>query len=136
MRTRSEETVVVKENAIRLVRRADSRHWQAHYKVEQIGKWVRKATKKTNLAEAKAIAEEFWVQAKVLARNGHSVISKRFKAVAEIVQAELESKVQADRTKRGSNNDYLSALRNYLVPFFGNYNINGITQEVFTKFCD
>ena len=53
MRTRSEETIVVKENAIRLVRRPDSRYWQAHYKVEQIGKWIRKGTKKTNLAEAK-----------------------------------------------------------------------------------
>lgn len=136
MRQKSNETVVVKEHAIRLVRRADSQYWQAHYKVEQLGKWIRKGTRKTDIAEAKAIAEELWIEARVLVKNGQAVISKRFKAVAEIVQADLEIKVQADRTRRGSNNDYLSALRNYLIPYFGNYNINGITQEVFTAFCD
>jgi integrase len=136
MRQKSDETVVIKENAIRLVRRADSQYWQAHYKVDQLGKWIRKATRKTDVAEAKAIAEEFWVEARVLAKNGQSVTSKRFKAVAEIVQADLQAKVDADKTRRGSNNDYLSALRVYLIPYFANYNINGITQEVLTKFCD
>lgn len=136
MRQKSDETIVIKEHAIRLVRRADSQYWQAHYKVEQLGKWIRKATKKTDLAEAKAIAEELWIEARVLAKNGQAVISKRFKAVAEIVQADLQVKVDQDKTRRGSNNDYLSALRNYLIPYFGNYNINGITQEVFTAFCD
>ena len=57
MRPPSDETVVVKENAIRLVRLADSGYWQAHYKVDQLGKWIRKATKKKDLAEARAIAE-------------------------------------------------------------------------------
>ncbi len=136
MRPKATETVVVKEHAIRLVRRADSQYWQAHYKVEQLGKWIRKATKKSNLDEAKALAEEFWMEAKILAKNGQAVISKRFKAVAELVQADLQAKVDADKTRRGSNNDYLSALRNYLIPYFSNYNINGITQDVFTSFCE
>lgn len=35
------QTIVVKENAIRLVRRADSARWQAHYKVDKLGKWIR-----------------------------------------------------------------------------------------------
>ena len=96
MRPPSDETVVVKENAIRLVRRADSGYWQAHYKVDQLGKWIRKATKKKDLAEARAIAEELWVEARVLAKNGQSVISRRFKAVAELVQVDLEAKVDAD----------------------------------------
>ncbi len=136
MRPPSDQTIVVKENAIRLVRRADSGYWQAHYKVDQLGKWIRKATKKKDLAEARAIAEELWVEARVLAKNGQSVISKRFKAVAELVQADLQAKVGADKTRRGSNNDYLSALRVYLIPYFGSYNINGITQEVFNGFCE
>ena len=136
MRQKSDETIVVKEHAIRLVRRADSQYWQAHYKVDQLGKWIRKATKKTELADAKAIAEELWMEARILAKNGQAVISKRFKAVAEIVQADLQVKVDADKTRRGSNNDYLSALRSYLVPYFGSYNINGITQEVFNAFCE
>ena len=136
MRQKSEETVVVKENAIRLVRRADSQYWQAHYKIDQLSKWIRKATKQKDLAQAKSVAEELWLEAKILAKNGQAVVSKRFKAVADILLSDLEIKVQADRTRRGSNNDYINAIKKYLIPFFGNYNVNTITQEVFTKFCE
>ena len=44
MREKSQETIVVRPNEIRLVRRPDSDRWQAHYKVEAIGRWLRKAT--------------------------------------------------------------------------------------------
>lgn len=37
MRQKSDETIVVKEHAIRLVRRADSQYWQAHYNVNVVG---------------------------------------------------------------------------------------------------
>ena len=44
MRGLSPDTVIVKPNLIRLVRRADSTYWQAHYKLDKIGKWMRKGT--------------------------------------------------------------------------------------------
>lgn len=130
------ETVVVRENEIRLVRRPDSDRWQAHYKVNLLGVWIRKATGTPHVHEAREIAEEFWMEAKVLAKGGHPVVSRKFKAVAEVVLRDLEVKVAADKTKRGSNNDYISALRGYLIPFFGPYNIDRIRQEVFTDFCE
>ena len=136
MREKSEETVVVRPNEIRLVRRPDSDRWQAHYKVEAIGRWLRKATGTSDLEKARAIAEEKWMEARILARSGHPVLSKRFRAVAEIVQRELEAKIAADGTKRGSNNDYLATIKNYLIPFFGNYNVDRVTTEVFNDFCE
>ena len=136
MREKSEETVVVRPNEIRLVRRPDSDRWQAHYKVEAIGRWLRKATGTSDLEKARAIAEEKWMEARILARSGHPVLSKRFRAVAEIVQRELEAKIAADGTKRGSINDYLATIKNYLIPFFGNYNVDRVTTEVFNDFCD
>jgi integrase len=42
--------------------------------------------------------------------------------------------VQMDRTKRGSNNDYIRAINTYLIPFYGNYNIDRITQLVVNDF--
>ena len=136
MREKSEETVVVRPNEIRLVRRPDSDRWQAHYKVEAIGRWLRKATGTADLDRARLIAEEQWMEARILARSGHPVVSKKFKAVAETVQKDLEAKIAADGTKRGSNNDYVATIKNYLIPYFGNYNVDRVTTEVFNDFCE
>ena len=128
------QTIVVKENAIRLVRRADSARWQAHYKVDKLGKWIRVATGTDDVERAREIAEEKWYEARVLANKGAFVISKKFKAVADIVLRELHAKVENDKTRRGSNNDYISALNTYLIPFYGNYNVDRITQPVVNEF--
>lgn len=136
MRERSPETIVVRENEIRLVRRPDSDRWQAHYKVDALGKWVRKATGLVDLNQAKTKAEELWLEARILARAGHPVVSKKFKAVAEIVLRDLEVKVAESMTKRGSGTDYIRAINSYLIPFFGGYNIDRINQAVFTAFCE
>lgn len=132
----SSETIVVRPNAIRLVRRADTNRWQAHYKVDALGIWVRKATGTDNLVQAKAKAEDFWQEARYLANNGHAVVSKKFKAVAVVVLRDLQEKVALDKKRRGSNNDYISVINNYLVDFFGNYNIDRINQQVFSQFCE
>jgi integrase len=136
MRDAADTTVVVRENQIRLIRRPESDKWQAHFKVEVLGKWVRKATKQSDLERAKTVAEDMWMRARVLSQEGHPVISKKFKAVAEILLRDLEIKIAADKTKRGSNNDYVGALKTYLIPFFGAKNIDRINQEVFTEFCE
>ena len=60
----SSETIVVRQNAIRLVRRADTARWQAHYKVDALGLWVRKATGVTDVDEATEIAYDFWRDAR------------------------------------------------------------------------
>ena len=136
MRLKSEETIVVRPNEIRLVRRPDSDRWQAHYKVEAMGRWIRKATGTADVAKARSIAEEQWMEAKILARSGHPVISKKFKALAETVLRELEIRVATDGTKRGSSNDYIAVIKNYLIPFFGNFNVDRISAEVFGNFCE
>lgn len=136
MVAKSEETVVVRPNEIRLVRRPDSDRWQAHFKVDALGRWLRKATGTADLDKARLIAEEKWMEARILAKQGHPVMSKKFKAVAELVLRELEIKAAAGRTKHSSVNDYIKVINNYLVPFFGNYNVDRITTEVFNDFCE
>lgn len=131
----SSETIVVLPNAIRLVRRSDTKRWQAHYKVDALGLWIRKATGTDDLEKAKLKATKFWSKAQDLAEEGYPVISKKFKAVAEVVLRDLERKVAADKKRRGSNNDYISAINRHLVPFFGSYNVDRINQQVFSQFC-
>ena len=44
MRVPTSETVIVKPELIRLVRRLDSKKWQAHYKLEKVKTWFRRST--------------------------------------------------------------------------------------------
>ena len=131
----SEESIVVRPNAVRIVRRTDTARWQAHYKVDALNRWMRKTTGTDDAEEAKEIAYDLWRDAKALAKKGFPVISKKFKAVAEVVLRSLHDKVALDKAKRGSNHDYISAINVHLIPFFGNYNIDSIDQQVFTQFC-
>ena len=55
MRGLSPDTVIVKPNLIRLVRRADSTYWQAHYKLDKLGKWMRKGTGTADMEKAEQI---------------------------------------------------------------------------------
>ena len=57
MRILSSETVIVKPELIRLVRRADSKKWQVHYKLENVKTWFRRSTDTTDVKEAAKIAE-------------------------------------------------------------------------------
>ena len=63
MRTPGNETIVVKPELIRLVRRDDSKKWQAHYKLENLKTWFRRSTDTANAKEAAKIAERMWMKA-------------------------------------------------------------------------
>ena len=52
MRTPGTETIIVKPELIRLVRRDDSKKWQAHYKLENLKTWFRRSTDTANVKEA------------------------------------------------------------------------------------
>ena len=60
MRVPSVQTVVVKPEQIRLVRRGDSKKWQAHYKLNGIKLWFRHSTDTAVLKEATRITERMW----------------------------------------------------------------------------
>ena len=61
MRVIGTETVVVKPELIRLVRRDDSKKWQVHYKLENLKTWFRRSTDTADIKEASKIAERMWM---------------------------------------------------------------------------
>ena len=75
MPKKAEHTVHVHEGEAVLYQRVGSPHWQLRYKAN--GKWARATTKKTKLADAKRVAMEIIVRARVLEREGLLVTSKR-----------------------------------------------------------
>ena len=60
MRVIGTESVVVKPELIRLVRRDDSKKWQVHYKLENLKTWFRRSTDTADIKEASKIAERMW----------------------------------------------------------------------------
>jgi integrase len=133
MRLPSPNTVVLKHEQLRLVRRNDTGKWQAHYKLDGIKKWYRQTTGTTDLDKAKKLAERMWMKATFAFEEGKPIVSKRFKPVGEIVLARLIDKVK-NGTAKPSDKDYISALRIYLIPYYGKYNVDTITPSVISSF--
>ena len=133
MRVPSVQTVVVKPEQIRLVRRDDSKKWQAHYKLENVKTWFRRSTDTANVKEAAKIAERLWMKATFDFEEGRPVISRKFKPVAQVVLARMEAEIAAG-TAKPSTRDYVSAIRLYLIPFYGAYNVDGIKPSVISEF--
>ncbi len=133
MRVPASETVIVKPELIRLVRRDDSKKWQAHYKLENLKTWFRRSTDTANVKEASKIAERMWMKATFDLEEGRPVISRKFKPVAEIVLRRLEAEISAG-TAKPSSRDYVSAINLYLIPFYGAYNVDGIKPSVISEF--
>ncbi len=133
MRVIASETVVVKPELIRLVRRDDSKKWQAHYKLDNLKTWFRRSTDTADVKEAARIAERMWMKATFDLEEGRPVISKKFKPVAEIVLRRMEAEISAG-TAKPSFRDYVSAIKLYLIPFYGAYNVDGIKPSVISVF--
>ena len=133
MRTPGNETIVVKPELIRLVRRDDSKKWQAHYKLENLKTWFRRSTDTANVKEAAKIAERMWMKATFDLEEGRPVISRKFKPVAEVVLHRLGAEIAAG-TAKPSARDYVSAIKLYLIPFYGAYNVDGIKPSVISEF--
>jgi hypothetical protein len=133
MRVPRTETIVIKPELIRLVRRFDSKKWQAHYKLEGIKNWFRRSTDSSNVREAARIAERMWMKATFDHEEGRPVISKKFRPVAEVVLHRLQAEIAAE-TAKPSARDYVSAIKLYLIPFYGAYNVDGIKPSVISEF--
>ena len=99
MRIPHSETVVIKPELIRLVRRVDSKKWQVHYKLENVKTWFRRSTDSTDIKEATKIAERIWMKATFDHEEGRPITSKKFKNVSDIVLQRLLDEIEAGTAK-------------------------------------
>lgn len=124
---------MLRKKELRLFRRNRSGFWQVHYKIGSNKTWYRKTTGTSDLDEATQIAEDIYHEARILDKRGLAVVSKKFKAVAEVVSNRLKAEVKAGTGKK-SFADYYRAIDTYLIPFFGKFNIDRITPGVISDF--
>jgi len=124
--------VKIRDGEVVLYKRGDSSKWQARLKLPD-SRWHRISTKRGNLNEAKRIAGEAYDRARFREKEGLAAITRRFREVAKLTISSLEARIKAGHGKVAYK-DYIQAINNYLIPFFGKYAIDKIAQEDISKF--
>ena len=114
-----------------LSRRDGSAKWQARYKMGR--RWICVTTKTSELSEAREIAAELYLDARARSKLGLPALSKRFEDVAKLAIDRMEKAVNGGEGKRVYR-DYIQATNNYLIPFFGRYNVDNITYPLIQQF--
>lgn len=122
----------LRDGEVVLYKRANSKVWQARFKLND-SKWHRISTKQRNIDYASKAACEAYDRARFLKDENIPISSKRFDAVARQTVAELQQQLDSGVGKVVYNT-YIQAIRLYLIPFFGKYNINNIRYEELKKF--
>ena len=124
-------THVLMENVLIIHRRNNSKYWQCRFQVDK--EWQRKSTGESDLEAAKMKAQELLYDAQALKRLGLPVVTRKFRDIAKLAIKRLEDEAANDRGLR-KHKDYLTVIDKYLVPFFGNYNVNGIDYKLLDEF--
>jgi len=109
---------------VQLFRRPNSSRWHCRASIE--GKQLRHSTKQESLAQAKDVAEDWYLTVKGKAARGELKSGKTFKQAAERFIDEFEVITQGER-----NPDYVRhhrrRLTKHLIPFFGEKVVTEIT---------
>ncbi|MBT8528316.1 hypothetical protein G6711_02795 [Polynucleobacter paneuropaeus] len=133
MPEKSSQTIVIRSKELNITKRARSSYWQIHLKVKSINKWLKKSSGTGDFKEAKRIAEDWAADIRASERRGFPLVSKKFKAVATVVSAKFKAEMKAG-TGKPKYADYHRAIDQYLIPFFGNHNIDRITPAIIAEF--
>jgi integrase len=127
----SDTLVHMRDGDVVLYKRENSDKWQARYKLNN--KWHRISTKERNVDWAGKVACEAYDRARFLADEDIVITSKKFGAVAKVVANQLQDELDGGGGK-SVYHTYIAVINKYLIPFFKNYNVNGIDYEALTNF--
>ena len=128
----SEKSVTLLDGAVVLTLRSRSSAWQARFRIGN--RWLRVTTKQTELEKAKETARDMYLRARFRDEEGLPVVSKRFSQVAALAKSKMETQLKHGEGK-SVYKDYIIAINNYLIPFFGSYNVNNIDYALVKEFA-
>jgi site-specific recombinase XerD len=92
------------------------------------------ATKEKDLDKAKKAAREIYLDAQYRVKYGIPAQSKRFKDVARLAVDRMKKAIAGGEGRRVYR-DYIQAIDNYLIPFFGNHHIDHVTYPMLQQFA-
>lgn len=128
----SQNSVQLLDGAVVLTLRPHSSAWQARFRIGD--NWMRVTTKQSKLEKAKVTATDIYLRARFRKDEGLPVVSKRFSQVAALAKTKMETQLTHGEGKTVYK-DYIISINNYLVPFFGAYNITNIDHALVKEFA-
>ena len=128
----SPKTISLLRGEVTLFRRPTSNKWQCRFKLPN-GQWHAASTNTEDADIAQTQAISIYETVKIKISAGLAVATKTFKQVA---LDEIANMAQATNNKTGKRTyrDYTFAINKYLIPFFGQYEIGQITNELLADF--
>jgi len=124
---RKETTHHLRDGEVVLYLRPDSKVWQVRYKLFD-RKWHCMSTRQRRLDWAMRAACEMYDRARFREEEGLPQKTKRFDAIARGCIKALEMEIERG-IRRETNRDYIRAMNNYLIPYFGKFMLTNITLE-------
>lgn len=124
--TLNEESIKLLDGDLTLYKRPTSNQWQCRFKLAT-GSWHSATTGSEQLAEATTQAIAIYETVKVKLASDLAIKTCTFRQLAT-QELDLAARVvQANPNKR-THIDYIHIYTKYLIPFFGNCQINDITH--------
>ena len=131
--TTEPEPLKLLDGAVTLYKRPNSHQWQCRFKLST-GAWHSASTGSDQLAEATTQAIAIYETVKVKLASDLAIKNRTFRQLATQELAAAARVVNANPNKR-THVDYIHIYTKYLIPFFGAYQINDITQEVLDDYA-
>ena len=126
------KSVKLIDGKLTVYKRPQSAQWYCRFKLSN-GDWHSATTGTEDLAEAKQQAVSIFEVVKIKIENNISLRTKTFKQLAN-EQIKLLRGVATSRRGARTYKDYLFIWEKYLIPFFGKYAVEDITNELVADF--
>jgi integrase len=127
----NDDTHVLMDGAVKIYPRFNSKRWQATFQID--GHWIRISTGKRDLEEAKKVARDQYLEYKFLAKHDLPVVTKKFVDVARLSIFDMQRQLDAGAGRKVFK-DYIKAIENYFIPFFGKTFITNIDHDKIQAF--
>ena len=122
----------LRDGELVLYKRTHSSVWQCRYKLFA-NEWHRQSTKRTALADAMRVAGELYDEARFRERMGLAPARKSFSQIAALAVEEMRRDLAAGTGKKVYE-DYIQVIERYLVPFFGDRQLQTLKHNDIAEF--
>lgn len=126
------DSISVLDKKVNLYKRGRSNNWQAAIKLKN-GKWERFSTGTNDETEAREKALKLYYGAEAKAENKLPQSTRKFRNVAKFAIHRMQTEIEGGSGKV-TYKDYIRVIENYLIPFFGKYDIANVNVKLLKEY--